>query len=139
MQVDSYQYRTEPFEHQRRFFEETRDLEFYGAFWEMGTGKTKVVIDTASWLWLTGKIDGVLVMAPSGVHTQWVDDEIPKHAPLQVLDSLDRFVWFTSKAGNKGFQETWTKFLKRPKPAGLSVLTMTYDSLMTEAGAQAAD
>lgn len=134
----TYAYRTEPFPHQHAEFEATRDLEHRGLWWEMGVAKTKVVVDTASWLWLTGKIDGVLVMAPSGVHTQWVDDEIPKHAPLQVLDSLDKFVWFTSKASALYFQKAWDKFLKRPRPAGLSVMTMTYDSLMTEAGAQAA-
>jgi len=133
-----YAYRTEPFPHQATEFQATREREHWGLFWEMGVAKTKVVVDTASWLWMTGKIDGVLVMAPDGVHTQWVDDEIPKHAPLQVLDSLDRFVWFTSKANNKGFQADWTKFLKRPRPAGLSVLTMTYHSLMTETGAHAA-
>lgn len=134
----TYAYRTEPFPHQHSEFELTREREHWGLWWEMGVAKTKVVVDTASWLWMTGKIDGVLVMAPSGVHTQWVDDQIPEHAPLQVLDSLDKFVWFTSKANNKGFQADWQRFLNRPRPAGLSVLTMTYDSLMTEAGAQAA-
>jgi hypothetical protein len=134
----TYAYRTAPFPHQHAEFEATRDREHWGLWWEMGVAKTKVVVDTASYLWMTGKIDGVLVMAPSGVHTQWVDDQIPEHAPLQVLDSLDRFVWYTSKAGNKGFQAEWQRFLKRPRAAGLSVMTMTYDSLMTEAGAHAA-
>ena len=133
-----YTYRTPPFPHQRTEFERTRDLPHWGLFWEMGVAKTKVIVDTASWLWQTGKIDGMLVIAPDGVHTQWVDDEIPKHAPLQVLDSLDRFVWSTSKGSNKGFQAEWVRFLKRPRPAGLSVLTMTYHSLMTEKGAHAA-
>lgn len=133
-----YTFRTEPFAHQRTEFDATHDREYWGLLWEMGVAKTKVLIDTASWMWLQGKIDGVLILAPEGVHSQWINDEIPDHMPLQVMDSLDSFIWSTSKADNKGFTENWDRFFKRPRAAGLSALTMTYDSLMTEKGAQAA-
>lgn len=136
--MTSFPFKTEPFKHQLEEFEGHRDDEYRGLFWEMGVAKTKCLIDQISHLWLTGKIDGLLIIAPEGAQAQWVDDEIPAHMPLQVQDSLDTFVWFTSKAGNKGFQRDWQTFLKREVPAGLSVLSMTYDSLMTEKGAHAA-
>lgn len=136
--IATFPFKTEPFKHQLEEFEAHRDDEHRGLFWEMGVAKTKVLIDTASHLWLTGKIDGMLVIAPEGVNSQWVNDEIPTHMPLQVQDSLDTFVWFTSKAANKGFKAEWARFLGRDRSAGLSVLTMTYHSLMTEAGAKAA-
>lgn len=136
--ASTFPFKTEPFKHQLEEFEAHRDDEHWGLFWEMGVAKTKVLIDSASHLWLTGKIDGMLVLAPEGVNSQWVDDEIPTHMPMQVQDRLDTLVWFTSKASNKGFQAEWSRFLGRDRAAGLSVLTMTYDSLMTEVGAHAA-
>ena len=42
----SYEYETQPYEHQRTAFEESWDAEFYALLMEMGTGKSKVAIDT---------------------------------------------------------------------------------------------
>ncbi len=77
--MTDYVYATEPFDHQRELFEATRDLEHYAIWWEQGTGKSKPAIDTACWLYQQGKIDGVLVVAPTGVHRNWMTDEIPRH------------------------------------------------------------
>lgn len=74
----------EPFRHQRRAFLLSRDAEAFALFMEMGTGKTKVIIDTACWLWSRGKIWQVLVIAPNSVKTNWVTDEIPLHTPAHV-------------------------------------------------------
>lgn len=46
---------------------------------EQGTGKSKVVIDTACALWEDDRIDGVIVVAPNSVKTNWVTEEIPLH------------------------------------------------------------
>lgn len=138
MEATLYQFKTEPFKHQAADFENSRDREHWGLWWEMGVAKTKPLIDTFSWLWLQGKLEGVLVLAPEGVNAQWLDDEIPTHMPLQVQDSLDKFIWFTSKAGQVKYTADWLTFLKRPRAGGLSVMTMTYDALMTDAGAKAA-
>ena len=37
---------------------------------EQGTGKTKVALDTAAYLYLNGKIDTLVVIAPNGVHQE---------------------------------------------------------------------
>lgn len=134
----AFPFKTEPFKHQLEEFENHRDDQCRGLWWEMGVAKTKALIDKAGYLWLTGKIDGVLVLAPEGSNAQWVDDEIPTHMPDQVQDSLESFVWFTSKKDGKGYTKRWQEFLKRDVPTGLSVLTMTYDAVMTEKGAHAA-
>lgn len=73
---------TEPFEHQ------IRALEFLGTktsaalFCEQGTGKTKIAIDHLCRLFLNREIDCVVVVAPKGVHKQWVDSELPKHCGI---------------------------------------------------------
>jgi hypothetical protein len=48
-------------------------------FWQMRTGKSKVVIDTACHLYSEGKIDAVLIFAPNGVHDNWIRRQIPAH------------------------------------------------------------
>ena len=63
-----YPFKTEPFNHQREEWLRSREEEARAIFWEQGTGKSKLTIDTACWLWLRGLIDGVLVVAPNGVH-----------------------------------------------------------------------
>ena len=51
---------------------------------EMGTGKTKVLIDNLSILYDKGKINGALIVAPKGVIGTWYNQEIPNHLPDHV-------------------------------------------------------
>jgi SNF2 family DNA or RNA helicase len=48
---------------------------------EMGTGKTKVLIDNLAMLYDKGKVDGALIVAPKGVIGTWYKQEIPNHLP----------------------------------------------------------
>ena len=48
---------------------------------EMGTGKSKVLIDNAAMLYNQGKINGLLLIAPKGVYKNWYEDQIPTHLP----------------------------------------------------------
>ena len=68
-----------PFAHQLHAFETSRDRKAFALLCEQGTGKSKMVVDTACWLWQRGEIDGVLVICPNSVKTNWVTDEIPRH------------------------------------------------------------
>jgi hypothetical protein len=78
-EVADFPFKTTPFTHQVQAFALSRDQEYFGLFMEMGTGKSKVLIDTAAYLFLQGKIDGVVVLAPNGVHRQWIREQIPAH------------------------------------------------------------
>lgn len=75
------------FQHQAdelRYLAET----YRALFWEMGTGKSRVIILTADQLHLEGKIDGVVIVAPNGVHQNWIELEIPTHSSLPAGFSL---------------------------------------------------
>lgn len=74
-----FKYATEPYEHQELLFKQTRALEYFGFFWEMGLGKTKEALDTAAWLYHEGLIDSLLVITYNGVHLNWTESEVPKH------------------------------------------------------------
>jgi SNF2 family DNA or RNA helicase len=58
--------------------------ETYAYFMEMGTGKTKVLIDNMSMLYDKGKIDGALIIAPKGVIKTWYEQELPTHLPNHI-------------------------------------------------------
>ena len=48
---------------------------------EMGTGKTKVIIDNATYLYQQKEIKEVIVIAPNSVYRNWVQ-EISDHSPI---------------------------------------------------------
>ena len=74
-----YKFKTEPYQHQLDALETSWNRETYAYFMEMGTGKTKVLIDNMSMLYDKGKIDGALIVAPKGVIGTWFKQEIPAH------------------------------------------------------------
>ncbi len=126
-----YQYKTEPFKHQGELWERTRDLAHYALFWEQGTGKTKPTIDTAGHLFERGEIDTLLVLAPNGVHLNWLTDELPKHMPDALLESSYRFGWQSKRATTKKHQRAAEGALKH---RGLVVVAMAYDAIVTARG-----
>jgi len=76
-----YKYKSKPFAHQKKALEMSWDKESFAYFMEMGTGKSKVLIDNIAMLYNAGKIDGALIVAPKGVYKNWFDSEIPTHMP----------------------------------------------------------
>jgi len=79
-----YKYKTKPYMHQHKCFVISRDLEKFAIFADQGTGKTKIIIDNAAYLWEQDKIDMMVVIAPNGVHRNWCDNEIPAHLPDRI-------------------------------------------------------
>jgi len=77
----NYKFKTEPYKHQLTALEKSWNRETYAYFMEMGTGKTKVLIDNAAMLYDKGKIDGLLIIAPKGVIGTWYNQELPAHLP----------------------------------------------------------
>ena len=76
-----YKYKSKPFAHQKKALEMSWDKEVFAYFMEMGTGKSKVLIDNIAMLYNAGKINGALIIAPKGVYKNWFDSEIPNHMP----------------------------------------------------------
>ena len=77
----NYKFKTKPYAHQLTALEKSWNKETYAYFMEMGTGKTKVLIDNMAMLYDKGKIDGALIVAPKGVVKTWYEQEIPTHLP----------------------------------------------------------
>ena len=77
----NYKFKSKPFAHQSKALEMSWDKEVFAYFMEMGTGKSKVLIDNICMLYNAGKINGALIIAPKGVYKNWFDSEIPNHMP----------------------------------------------------------
>lgn len=133
--VDTTPYfRLPPYEHQRKVWEESRDLPGYALWWEMGVGKTCATIGTTSWLYRKGKINTLVVVAPNGVHANWTLDEVPTHLPDDIMGETLMMTWYTAKKNNKSTKELFDQLVKHE---GLAVFVMSYDAVMTQEGSKA--
>lgn len=128
-----YVFKTQPYQHQLEAFLAYRDKAAHAHFWDPRTGKSKITIDEAAYNHERGRINGALVLAPNGVHTNWVRNEIPIHCPQRF--PLHAFAYSSSRATTKSAQASLRDCVTAP---GLSWLTMTYEALTTERGAAAA-
>jgi hypothetical protein len=80
-----YKFKTEPYAHQLHALGASHNKENYALFMEMGTGKSKVLVDNIAMLYDKGKINAALIIAPKGVYRNWERQEIPNHMPEHVL------------------------------------------------------
>jgi SNF2 family DNA or RNA helicase len=128
-----YKFKTEPFDHQRKAWEDSWAADYYALFMEMGTGKSKVAIDTIGALYKAKKISAALILAPKGVYDNWVKGEIPAHLP----DDINRMIvrWTPSTA--KKFQDEMKELVYEPFD-GLKVFVMNVEALSTPRGTKAA-
>jgi len=126
--MTDYLYKTEPFKHQHEVFIDSREREFYALLMEQGTGKSKVIVDTGSFLYANGHIDAVLVIAPNGVQRNWVINEFPAHCPDYVNY---RAAWYSAGA-TKEEEKCLASVLKHDK--GLKVAAINVESLTTAKG-----
>ena len=106
----TFPYKTKPYSHQidaLRFL--VNRGKYAGLFMEQRTGKTKVIIDEAAWRFMDGQITALLIVAPSGVHSNWVRDEIPLH----MTDAINykMIEWSSSKAPSRWFQNLFRETL----------------------------
>jgi len=75
----NYKFKTKPYRHQIMALERCTGKKSFGFFMEMGTGKSKVLLDDIARLYTEGEIDFALIIAPKGVYRNWVEMEIPIH------------------------------------------------------------
>jgi len=89
--IDRYKFRMQPYQHQLDALKKSWSDKEFALFAEMGTGKSKILIDTVSMLYDRGNITGFLVVAPKGVYKNWETIELPKHVPEHILYNVT--VW----------------------------------------------
>lgn len=120
-----FNFKTQPYEHQLKAFGLCRHAEYFGLFMEMGTGKSKILIDNAFSLYAEGHIDRVIVMSLNGVHRQWVEQQIPEHAPDYPWDAHAYYSGMGVKA-TRGIEAAMADKSK------LQWFTMAFESLASK-------
>ena len=128
IEIMNYKFKTKPYKHQTTALEKSWNKETYAYFMEMGTGKTKVLIDNASMLYDKGKIDGLLIVAPKGVVGTWYTNELPTHLPDHIENTT--ILWQASIT--KGQQEKLDSLFKVGEQ--LHILIMNVEALSTPKG-----
>lgn len=93
------------------------------------TGKSKLTIDTLVHQYREGRVDAMLVVAPSGVELNWITDELPTHLPDSVLAETRMLAYRTRKAATKWHQAELSQLIHHK---GLSILAITYDAFVTK-------
>ena len=82
--IKHYKFKTKPYNHQLIALEKSWAQKTYALFMEMGTGKSKVLVDNIAMLYDRGAIRAALIVAPKGVYKNWNDIEMPVHLPDHV-------------------------------------------------------
>jgi SNF2 family DNA or RNA helicase len=124
----NYKFKTKPYKHQLTALEKSWNKETYAYFMEMGTGKTKVLIDNMSMLYDKGKIDGALIIAPKGVVKTWYEQEIPTHLP----DHIENVTVLWQPNITKKQQEKLESLFEIE--TALHILVMNVEAFSTEKG-----
>jgi SNF2 family DNA or RNA helicase len=124
-------FKTKPFAHQLQALGYGADRESFGLLMEMGTGKSKVLIDNIAHLHLKGDIDFALIIAPKGVYRNWVSKEIPEHLSDDINVRVIRWVANPNKAQEQELKSVGSKF------DGLTVFVMNVEAFSTVKGKNA--
>ena len=124
----NYKFKTKPYAHQLTALEKSWNQITFAYFMEMGTGKTKVLIDNAAMLYDKGKIDGVLIVAPKGVVKTWYEQELPIHLPNHIKNMT--ILWQSNIT--KGQREKLNSLFKSDHD--LHILIMNVEAFSTEKG-----
>ncbi len=124
----NYKFKTKPYAHQLTALEKSWNKESYAYFMEMGTGKTKVLIDNAAMLYDKGKINGLLIIAPKGVIGTWYNNELPTHLPDHIENVS---ILWQSNITKKQKEKLETLF---EVEESLHILIMNVEALSTDKG-----
>ena len=123
-----YKFKTKPYKHQLTALEKSWNKETFAYFMEMGTGKTKVLIDNLAMLYDKGKVNAALIIAPKGVVKTWYEQELPTHLPNHIDNTT--VLWQSNIT--KAQQEKLNSVLENEML--LHILVMNVEALSTDKG-----
>jgi SNF2 family DNA or RNA helicase len=127
--------KTQPMKHQVEGLDRLSKHPYYLLACEQGTGKTWMFMADAEARFLAGQIDGVLVIAPNGVHTNWTRREIPTHMSVPLMACA-----YTAAPTKRLLKQIEKLFAPQdPDERTLRVLAISIDSINTNSGYQMAE
>jgi SNF2 family DNA or RNA helicase len=126
LDLSEYSFVCTPFQHQITALERSQGFKEYAYLMEMGTGKSKVIIDDFSWWYSKGKIDAIIIWANKGCYKNWVNAEIPIHLPKHIPYQMT----YWDSAASTTLQQSYVKLMQPFN--GLKILVMNVEALAYE-------
>lgn len=127
----NYKFKVKPYKHQQEALRSAGHRPEFGFFMEMGTGKSKVLLDNIGQLHLAGRVNFALIIAPKGVYRNWVSKEIPEHMSDDVYYRVIRWV-----SGGTKTQQEEIRSVQKPF-SGLTIFVMNVEAFSTLKGQKA--
>lgn len=128
-------YRVPPFRHQMDCLNRFGQKRIFALNSEMGTGKTFIITCNMADLWEAGELDAVLIFAPNGVQTNWVNLELPKHMPEWVRWRAEEW---RSGAGVRA-QRQFDTIMGEHQAGELRIMAMNWEALVHKRSYAAAE
>lgn len=128
--IDTSKFKLQPLKHQLECLLKHGRSAYFALLSEQGTGKTKIIIDNVADLWSSEDCDGMLVIAPNGVHYNWTIIELPKHMPDWVRWRSAAWGASMNKKDKKDFEALYDDV----NSGELRILAMNWEALQTDRG-----
>jgi SNF2 family DNA or RNA helicase len=127
MNKESFVFKTQPYQHQLDALIAGANKKSFAYLMDMGTGKSKVLLDNAYFLWKNKIIDALVILAPKSVYRNWAAREIPAHYPGQYAI----YCW----RGTTTLKEEEERVkLFEDKEDHIKIFCMNIDAVITERG-----
>ena len=130
--MTEFVFKTEPYDHQREAFDASAERVNFALLMDMGTGKTKVDIDSMALCFEKGIIDFAIIVAPKGVIRNWVP-EIAAHLPERIEREVVLWRPSLSKAHRKELMDLHENTGK------MKFLLMNIEAFSTKKGVDVAE
>ncbi len=128
LKMNNLVYTTTPYQHQQEALEKAWGNTGFAYFLEQGTGKSKIVVDETVNLIERGLINCAIILAPNGVHENWVQ-QFETHGPK----NYDK--WFLQVFKSKNKDEIQEKLTRDIINSGkVLVFLMNIESLSHKKG-----
>ena len=128
-----YKFKFKPYEHQLEALRRSWNKQYYALFMDMGTGKSKVLIDTIAMLYDKGEVDSALIIAPKGVYKNWERKELPTHMPDHI--KMNIVAWSPEQTQKKQKELDTLKQVTED----LQIFLMNVEALSTKRGLEQAE
>ena len=131
--MSEFIFKTQPYAHQKEAFDASADKDNYALLMDMGTGKSKVDIDTTGYNFEKGKIDFALMVAPKAVVAN-LANEIETHLPERIARQV--VIWKPSLTKTKREE---LRDLSKKDPKTLKFLLMNVEAFSSKKGVDVAE
>ena len=130
--MEKFIFKTIPYKHQKESFDSSADAENFALLMDMGTGKTKVCLDTIGHNFEEKQIDLAIIVAPKGVIANWVG-EIETHLPDRIEREIVLWKPNLTKTKRQELKDLYEKSGK------LKFLLMNVEAYSTKKGVDVAE